>query len=138
MDIAGDYDGSGDAVVFSPVAVYDENGRLVGVDTLKKNDLLLVYWKKPQEWSITTDIQGTNVHRSLIYLHSVEGNTLWGTCLEWTGHFSFDLIDKIQVAGNDPSGRTSLFVVKLWEQKARAEETNRQMISNIDALKVKA
>lgn len=133
----------GDSVVESPVKVYDQEGRVVGVDTLKKYDLLVVYWKAPRSFneSITQNIQGTLCHSSLAVFGQLdlrnEGFLGENSPLvsAYSNLFRWRDIDKIHFAGNDPTGRTISFVRELNCQRDLAERNLQETYNNIDNLK---
>lgn len=130
------------------VEVYDHQGILVSVDTLKRHDLLVVYFKAPlsagsmsTEAILATNIQGTVVYSTLIDFeqlskHGLEGiQASWYTGLNKPLVFPWNKIEKIHMAGHDSSGRVMMFVEELFRQKAKVEKAAEQMRENIDALK---
>ena len=124
------------AIAKSRVVVYDEKGREVGLDLLKNKDLLVIYWKKAFDWSITVRIQGVDHHSSLMEFYSLGAlETLMGRCFEWSGNFPLDQIDRIQLAGHDTTGRILMFVNELNDQRLVALETLGRIRKNIDKLK---
>lgn len=138
MGSGGTGGGTAGPGVSRPVKVYDEKGKVVSVDVLKKNDLLVVYWKGPHSFdgSITQDIQGTSYHSSLLVfekhnpLNSFSCQSVCGDA----GFYWFD-VDKVYIVGHDSTGRTLLFVRELNERRTLAERRVEQMHKKIDALK---
>src|SRR3989344_4594058 len=129
------------------IEVYDHKGWIVSPDMLKKHDVLIVFFRDPSEGSISTEVlitqrvQGTDYHMSLIVFERLNEDGLCGWQASWfTGldkplFFPWDNIERIQIAGNDPTGRTLSFGKELFRQKARAERAAEKMRANIDALK---
>src|SRR3989344_4254242 len=127
------------------IPVYDEEGKVVSVDTLKKHDLLVVFWKERPHHEvggyIEEDIQGTKIFTTLVEFESMGRHPEVGfERRDFLGKRSVKMIcwsnvDRIHYSGHDTTGRIERFVGALNRQRECSEKAADTMRKNIDALK---